>query len=314
MVGAGVAGLAAAGALAAFGVGPVEVLEQEPTAGGVLRFAPWACGAGPGLRVAHTGPAGQRTARQLTDAVTGFGVSVRTGWCVTDWAGPLTVAATGPTGRELITARAVVLATGARERPRAARGVPGARGTGVLTGEGALRALAQSGPPIGATVIVGATDDPGHRVARALRRAGTPLVAVVDAAPHRRAPWRALTRLGWGVPVLDADVRELTGAEGRVTGVRLARADGARAELDCAAVVFCGSWVPEDELARAAGLTPTAGHAGPAVDAAGRTSRPGVFALGGLTRPTGPGHAAARGRALAHAVHEYLTGTPWPRP
>ncbi len=320
VVGAGAAGLAAAGALAAAGVGRVEVLEQQPSAGGVLRYAPWACGAWPDPRAPRRAPAGREAARRLLDAATGAGALVRTGWTVTGWAGPLTLAATGPGGRELITARAVVLATGARERPRAARGVPGARGEGVFTGEGALRALDEPGQLLGATaVVVGSADDAGYRVAGALRQAGTRPVALVGAPSLGPSPWRALTRLGWGVPVLgDAAVTELTGAGGRVTGVRLRRADGAMAQLDCAAVVFCGSWVPENELAAAAGLAVAADLGRPAVDAEGRTSHPGVFAVGGLPHPAGPGrrtgprHAAARARALATAVAQHLAGAPWP--
>ncbi|MEU3961533.1 FAD-dependent oxidoreductase [Streptomyces buecherae] len=321
VVGAGAAGLAAAGALAAAGVGRVEVLEQQPSAGGVLRYAPWACGAWPDPRAPRRLPAGREAARRLLDTATGAGALVRTGWTVTGWAGPLTVAATGPGGREVITARAVVLATGARERPRAARGVPGARGEGVFTGEGALRALHEHGQDLGATaVVVGSADDAGYRVAGALRQAGTRPVALVGAPPLGPSPWRTLTRLGRGVPVLgDAAVTELTGAGGRVTGVRLRRADGAVAELGCAAVVFCGSWVPENELAAAAGLAVAADLGRPAVDAEGRTSRPGVFAVGGLPHPTGPGrrtgprHAAARAHALATAVTQHLTGAPWPQ-
>ncbi|WEV29592.1 FAD-dependent oxidoreductase [Streptomyces sp. 71268] len=320
VVGAGAAGLAAASALAAAGVGRVEVLEQQPLAGGVLRYAPWACGAWSDPRLPRHAPAGRDAARRLLDAATGAGALVRTGWTATGWAGPLTVAATGPGGRELITARAVVLATGARERPRAARGVPGARGEGVFTGEGALRALHEHGQHLGATaVVVGSADDAGYRVTRALRRAGTRPVALVGGPPHGLTPWRALARLGWGVPVLgSAAVTELTGAGGRVTGVRLRRADGAVAELDCAAVVFCGSWVPENELAAAAGLAVAADLGRPAVDAEGRTSHPGVFAVGGLSHPagparrTGPRHAAARAHALAAAVAQHLAGAPWP--
>ncbi|MYS10804.1 oxidoreductase, partial [Streptomyces sp. SID6041] len=55
------------------------------------------------------------------------------GVSVTGWAGPLTLDVTAPTGLERVRARAVVLATGARERPRGARLVPGSRPAGVLT-------------------------------------------------------------------------------------------------------------------------------------------------------------------------------------
>ena len=52
---------------------------------------------------------------------------------VTGWAGPRTVEVTSPDGRQRITARAIILATGARERPRPARLIPGDRPAGVYT-------------------------------------------------------------------------------------------------------------------------------------------------------------------------------------
>src|SRR5262249_32933124 len=47
--------------------------------------------------------------------------------------GPLTVTLTSAGGLETVTASAVLLATGCRERPRAARLVPGGRPPGVMT-------------------------------------------------------------------------------------------------------------------------------------------------------------------------------------
>ncbi|WP_312866856.1 NAD(P)/FAD-dependent oxidoreductase [Streptomyces zagrosensis] len=313
VVGAGPAGLSTAVALAAGGVGRVEVVEREPHAGGALRCAPPAW---PGLREMRRTPAGPVAARRLADAAVSAGATVRTWVGVTDWVGPLTVQVTGPQGRELITARVIVLATGARERPRAARGVPGARGAGVFTGEGALRALHWHGQRVGtAAVVVGEADDPGYRVAGALRRAGTDIVALTGAMPMSAAHWphRALVRLGWGVPLLGcATVSELIGRHGQITGVRLRRTDGARAELRCDAVVFCGAWVPENELARAAGLA-LAADRGPRIDAEGRTSRPGIFAVGALVRPAAPARAAVlAGHVAARAVRDYLAGAPWP--
>ncbi|HET7902529.1 MAG TPA: hypothetical protein VFL59_15205, partial [Candidatus Nanopelagicales bacterium] len=64
---------------------------------------------------------------------------------------------TSPQGRTVMTAGAVVLATGARERPRAARLVPGDRPAGVLT-TGQLQNLVhlQHRSPGARAVVVGA--------------------------------------------------------------------------------------------------------------------------------------------------------------
>jgi hypothetical protein len=74
-------------------------------------------------------------------------------------------------------------------------------------------------------------------------------------------------------------------------------------------VVLTGDWIPDHELARAAGLDIDAGTLGPVVDTALRTSRPGVFAIGNLLHPVDTADIAALdGRHVAEHVRDYLNG------
>ncbi|MFG3496596.1 FAD-dependent oxidoreductase [Streptomyces sp. NPDC047928] len=295
VVGAGPAGLAAAERLAVLGAGRVEVLEREPAAGGAPRHRH------------RTGP-GPVDAPRRAEAAVRAGAALRTGVTATGWAGPLTLDTTGPGGLERITARAVVLATGARERPRTARLVPGTRPAGVLTAGGLQRAVHLYGQRIGGrAVVVGAGQVARHAV-RTLRSAGTGVVALVAERPCH-GPWPAAA----GVPVLDRTmVTELLG-RGRLSGVRVRHADGRTGVLACDTVVFTGDWIPDHELARYGGVVIDPGTRGPAVDAAFRTSQPGVFAVGNLLRGVeSAGRAAAEGRAVAGPVLERLAGAAWP--
>jgi hypothetical protein len=61
------------------------------------------------------------------------GRQMRPGCSATDWAGSTSVITTSRQGRTRIEARAVLLATGCRERPRPARLIPGSRPAGVFT-------------------------------------------------------------------------------------------------------------------------------------------------------------------------------------
>ncbi|MDX2560851.1 FAD-dependent oxidoreductase [Streptomyces sp. TX20-6-3] len=308
VVGAGPAGLAAAARLAAAGAGRVEVLEREPAAGGVPRHC-----ARPGFGADPRGRPldGPGYARRSVRAALRSGATVRTGVSATGWAGPLTLDVTAPTGLERVRARAVVLATGARERPRSARLVPGSRPAGVLATGELQRLVLRFGERPGhigrRAVVVGG--DPVARVAvRTLRAAGVEVVAVVCEQPARRAAFGA-------VPVLTgAVVSELLG-RGRLTGVAVrGGADGAtRHTLRCDTVVFTGDWIPDHELARARGLPLAPGTRGPATDGAFRTTAPGVFAVGNLLRGVEPAVvAAAEGHAVAAAVIDLLGGEPWP--
>jgi thioredoxin reductase len=111
-------------------------------------------------------------------------------------------------------------------------------------------------------------------------RAQAPLLRAQDARLRRRVPLLTGTA-----------VAELLG-HGRLSGVRVRHRDGRTAELACDTVVFTGDFVPESELARRGGVT---------VDAGG-TSRPGVFAVGGLVRPGESAAGAARSAARVAAA------------
>ncbi|MFD9000263.1 NAD(P)/FAD-dependent oxidoreductase [Streptomyces sp. NPDC059582] len=299
VVGAGPAGLAAAARLAAAGAGRVEVLERELQAGGVPRH----CAHGGYGTWLHplTGP---RYARLLTEAATGTGAHVRTGVTALDWGGPLSLHTVGPGGREIIAARAVVLATGARERPRAARLVPGTRPAGVYTTGELQQAVHLYGQHIGTRAVVVGAQDVSYAAAATVRAAGADVVALVTDLPRAQtARARAAdSRLRHRVPLLtDTSVTELVG-HGRLSGVRVRHRDGRTTTLACDTVVFTGDFVPDHELARRGGLLLDPGTRGPAVDGTLHTSRPGVFAVGSVLHAVES--AATAVREGAHAAAE----------
>ncbi|MFD7756946.1 FAD-dependent oxidoreductase [Streptomyces sp. NPDC059757] len=309
VVGAGPAGLGAGAELAASGAGHVEVLEREQAAGGIPRHC-FHGGFGAG-RIGG-GAIGPVYARQCVAAAVRAGATLRTSVTVTGWAGPRTLDITGPTGLERITARAVVLATGARERPRSARLVPGTRPPGVYTTGEVQQAVHLFRQRIGTRAVVIGNEPVSHAAADTLRVAGLDVVALVTdqpPSPLPAAPLRARHR----TPLLtDATVTGLTGRE-RLTGVALRHRDGRTTTLRCDTVVFTGDWIPDHELARRGGATLDPGTRGPAYDASYRTRATGVFAVGNLLHAVeSAGTAAAEGRAVAAPVLRHLAADPWP--
>ncbi|MFJ4868498.1 FAD-dependent oxidoreductase [Streptomyces sp. NPDC088757] len=313
VVGAGPAGLAAAARLAAAGAGRVEVLERETAAGGVPRHC-----ARPGFGADARGRPldGPGYARRAVREALRAGAVVRTGVSATGWAGPLALDVTSPAGLERIAARAVVLATGARERPRSARLLPGTRPAGVLTTGELQRTVARFGGRkghagwereyVGRRAVVVGGEPVARSAVRTLRAAGVEVAAVVTELPYS-AP-------GFGaVPLLTGTVvAELLG-RGRLTGVAVRGRDGRASVLRCDTVVLTGDWVPDHELARARGLPLAPGTRGPVTDGALRTAAPGVFAAGNLLHGGEPAPvAAAEGRAAADAVLDHLDGPPRP--
>ncbi|MEU0132911.1 FAD-dependent oxidoreductase [Streptomyces sp. NPDC006296] len=320
IVGAGPAGLAAGAELAAAGAGRVEILEREQQAGGIPRHCHHGGFGGVLDRTAYAwssaarsaptprGTTGPAYARRGVAAAVAAGAALRTGVTATGWAGPRTLETTGPAGLERITARAVVLATGARERPRSARLVPGTRPPGVYTTGELQQAVHLYGQRIGTRAVVVGDEPVGHAAVATLRAAGVHVVAVVTDRPAT-----ALRPRSTRTPVLTgATVTELTGRT-RLSGVGLRHDDGRTTTLRCDTVVLTGDFVPDHELARRGGILLDPGTRGPAYDAAYRTSQPGVFAVGNLLHAVErAGHAAQEGRAVAVSVLHRLAGTEEP--
>lgn len=296
VVGAGPAGLAAAARLAALGAGRVEILEREREPGGVPRHC-FHRGFGTGAESVD-GPA---YVGRWTAAAERAGARLRTGVTALGWTGPLTLATTGPDGPAEVSARAVVLATGARERPRAARSCPG-------HGPPGFSPPASCSSPCTCT---GRTWD-GAPSSWAPNRSRTtpwtpcaapavaPVAMVTEYERHQASPAHATAaRLRYGVPLLTrTTVTGLVG-HGRLAGVRLRHSDGRTTTLACDTVVFTGDFVPEHELARDGGLVLDPGTLGPAVDMSFRTTRDGVFAVGSLLHAAEPAGTAAREGVLA---------------
>ena len=301
VVGAGPAGCAAAAELAAAGVPRLLVLHRDDRPGVVSR----------------SGPQGARHADRLLDTAVDAGAVLRTGATALDWVGPRTLLVTGPQGPEHLTARTVLLATGARERPRAARLVPGTRPAGVLTGGELWQTVHRYGLPVGGRAVVVGAEPVSHAAVDTLRRAGVHVVAMVTDLPHGQggplhAQWH---RLVAGVPLLTgASVTALHGRP-RLTGLSLRHHDGRTTTLACDTVVFTGDLVPDHELARRGGLDLDPGTRGVVVDAALRTSRTGVFAAGGLLHPTDRTAVAVdEGVRAARSMLAHLAGgaPSWP--
>ena len=130
IVGGGPSGLTAAAALAPQVDGVVLVIEREAETGGIPRHSEHP---GYGMRDLKRFMSGPAYAQRLTASALDAGAVLDTEAMVTGWAGERSLQITSPRGVRTVTADAVVLATGARERPRPARLVPGDRPDGIYT-------------------------------------------------------------------------------------------------------------------------------------------------------------------------------------
>jgi thioredoxin reductase len=313
IVGAGPAGLTAARNLRLAGVESVLVLERESAGGGIPRHSDHS---GYGMRDLRTVLTGPSYARELLERAEDAGATIAASTMATGWEGDTSLAITSPAGRQRVDARAVVLATGARERPRPARRIPGDRPAGVLT-TGQLQSLVHlKHRSVGQRAVIVGSELVSWSAVMTLREAGcaTALMTTMYDRAEAYAAFSLPGRLVLGVPLARrTEVVRVVGKD-RVSAVEIRNLDtGARRLFECDTVIFTGDWIPDHELARARGLDIDPGHKGPIVDTALRTSARGIFAAGNLLHPVDTADVAALdGRHVAEQVRRFLDDAPEP--
>ena len=305
ILGAGPAGLAAAAELTRRGAGKVTVLDRETTAGGIPRH----CGhIGFGLHEFRKVLSGPRYAQELAQAA--HGADVKLGVTVLRLEPGGVVQTTSAEGPQTYRGRAVLLAMGARETPRSARLVSGARPWGVMN-TGALQQFVylHGKRPFEHPVIIG-TELVAFSTLLTLRHQKIKPAAMIEAGSritaHQPGDW--IARLVFGTAVLlNTRLLRIIGHE-RVEAVEIDRGHGPE-KLECDGVVFTGKFRPENALLTRSHLNVDGGTQGPAIDQFWRCSDPAYFAAGNLLRGIETaGQCYREGRAAAHAITAELDG------
>jgi len=315
VVGAGPAGLACAVELRRRGVGEVVVLEREVTAGGIPRHSGHQ---GFGLRDLHRVLSGPQYARRYVELARRAGADVLAETMVTGCHADGTLEVTSPTGRELLRPRALVLATGCRERPRAARLVPGSRPEGVMTTGLLQQRVFLHQERIGKRALVVGAEHVSFSAIATLADAGARVVGMVTELPRHQsfAVVRAGAALRYRTALWTRTVVRAIHGRPRVEEVELLDLDTGRTRhVPCDVVVFTADWIPDHELAVLAGLELDPGTRGPRVDTGLRTARTGIFAAGNLLHGAEPADVAAlSGRHAAASVADWLGADNWSGP
>jgi thioredoxin reductase len=308
--------LAAAIELKRLGVRDIVVVDREPEAGGIPRLCHHT---GFGLRDVRRVLPGPRYAELYRQRAQEAGVQLRTSTTITGWQSATQLMFTSPHGLGQIEAQAVLLATGCRERPRAARLIPGHRPAGVFTTGSLQRFVYEQRQPVGKRAVIVGAELVSLSALLTLRHAhiATALMTTEASAhqiyfPYLPMKWLITDVLTRTPIATNARVTNILG-RARVEGVEVTHTDTGQVEtVECDTVVFTGDWIPEHELARLGGLTMDSGTRGPQVDAAFRTSQPGVFAAGNLLRGAETADwSALEGQRDAAAIQSFLQTEQW---
>jgi thioredoxin reductase len=217
---------------------------------------------------------------------------------------------TSPNGIHDYEARAILLATGARESHRHARLIPGDRARGVHTTASLFQCLYSNRALPGRRFVVFGSEDVSYSCVNAIMAHGGNLVAVVDPGPETRAfrPVQWYFEKLRGVPhffsATDFSIHGRTDVKdvSFTIGANLHR-------LECDSVVFTGGFTPNAELIRQTDARFNFATRGPSINQLFRTSKPWLFAAGNCLRGVVSGdEAALEGRMSAAAIADSLYG------
>lgn len=289
VIGGGPAGLAAACAAWDSGLRKILLLERDSCLGGILNQC---VHNGFGLHYFGEELTGPEYAQRFIDRLSQTGVEVYCDTTVLEITDRKAVRFTGPAaGYREVTADAVILAMGCRERTRGSVGLPGTRPAGVLTAGAAQRYVNIDGYLPGRRVVILGSGDIGLIMARRMTLEGAKVLACAEIMPYSGGLARNITQClqDFDIPLyLSHTITEIRGTN-RVTGVTLMQVDknrrpipGTEKDFDCDTVLLSVGLIPENELGRAVGLTMDPRTGAPEVYENRETSLPGVFACGNV--------------------------------
>ncbi len=288
IIGGGPAGLAAALSAKKSGADKVLVIERDSRLGGILNQC---IHNGFGLHRFKAELTGPEYAQKYIDMTKNSGIEFMLNTIVLDVTKDRVIKCASNDGCKLISAKAIVLAMGCRERSRGAMNIPGYRPAGIYSAGTAQRLMNVEGlMPAKKAVIVG-SGDIGLIMARRLSLEGAKVEAVVEIMPYSGGLKRNIVQCldDFGIPLLLSHTITKIYGKKRVEGVDIANvdenmkpiADTVR-HIDCDTLLFSVGLIPENELSHALGLTIDPRTAGPYVDANLQSEIAGIFACGNV--------------------------------
>lgn len=289
VVGGGPAGLAAALEANRNGIaaGDILIIERDRELGGILNQC---IHAGFGLHMFGEELTGPEYSWRFIDEVKAAGIGYVTNSMVLSVSDDRVVTFVSPElGFVQMKAGAVVLCTGCRERTRGALNIPGTRPAGIYSAGTAQRFVNIEGFMPGKRVVILGSGDIGLIMARRLTLEGAKVLRVCELMPYSGGLARNIAQClnDFDIPLyLSHTVTEIRGKE-RVEGVVISKVDenrrpipGTEEYVECDTLLLSVGLIPENELAKSAGIQLDRVTGGAVVNQYNETSVPGIFACG----------------------------------
>ncbi len=287
IVGGGPAGLAAAISAHESGVKDILLLERDQYLGGLLNQC---IHTGFGLdyfKEILTGPEYADRFIQKMQALPDIEISLRS--FVVRLAKDRTLTYLKPGGLHTVRPKALIMATGCREKTREMVHIPGTRPAGIFSAGLAQKLINIEGLLPGREVVIIGSGDIGLIMARRFTLEGAKVKAIIEIQDKTRGLVRNMVQCveDFDIPVyFSHKVLKIHGKD-RVERVSVARVDqnmneiaGTAFEIPCDTVLVSVGLIPENELIEMAGVAIDKKTNSPVSKEVNMTSIPGIFVCG----------------------------------
>lgn len=289
VVGGGPAGMAAALKAKECGVEKILICERAETLGGILEQC---IHTGFGLHYFGEELSGPEYAARFIEQVKETDIEVKVNTMVLDiTSNNVVIAVNKADGLMEISATAIILAMGCRERPRGAISIPGTRPSGVMTAGTAQRYANIDGYMPGKEVVILGSGDIGLIMARRMTLEGAKVKMVCELMPYSSGLNRNIVQClnDFDIPLkLSHTVVEIHGKE-RLEGITVAKVDaslkpipGTEEYVPCDTLMLSVGLLPENELSRSVGIKLDRVTGGAVVNQDRETDHEGIFACGNV--------------------------------
>jgi NADPH-dependent 2,4-dienoyl-CoA reductase/sulfur reductase-like enzyme len=313
VVGGGPAGMAAAIGLKKRGISDVLLLDRNPRLGGILNQC---IHPGFGLSRYDRDLTGPEYARELEKEFDDARIERILGAMVLGVSTSRILSVISPVeGSMRLRARAIVVATGCRERTRENLEIAGSRPTGLFTAGQAQNLINLKGYRLGERIVIQGSGDIGLIMARRLTIEGARVEAVFERLPYLSGLIRNKVQCldHFGIPLsFGSQICEIAGRN-RVEGVFVERVDGEQRPIPgtrefhaCDTVLFSVGLIPEVDILKSAGFGVPLGRS-VAVNSRFEAGKSGIFVCGNALHIHDLADSAAReGEVVADQVALYL--------
>ena len=316
IVGGGPAGMAAAIAARENGVKDILLLERDQSLGGILNQC---IHTGFGIEYFKeilTGPEYASRFVEKIKSMSDIEISMRS--FVVHLTKDKTITFLKPGSMERVKAKAIIMATGCREKTREMVHITGTRPSGVFSAGLAQKLINIEGLLPGREIVIVGSGDIGLIMARRFILEGARVNAVVEVQARSRGLARNMVQCieDFGVQVyFNHKISKIYGKD-RVEKVDVVRVDGnfneisdSKFEIRCDTILISVGLIPENELIEMAGVIIDKKTNAPASKELNKTSIPGIFACGNSFKVYDIVDSVTRDSLIAGSLAaEYLKG------